>query len=79
MPHLTGECDRNPVFMIGTPEAKGHCIRACGKCAEFYGAAPDADPRVADVGAVYEEAAGVVEAGEEAFGVVDEVVVEAAE
>ncbi|PSC75580.1 putative prolyl 4-hydroxylase 4 [Micractinium conductrix] len=32
----SGECDKNPVFMLGTREKPGNCIKACGKCADFF-------------------------------------------
>ncbi|PRW56888.1 putative prolyl 4-hydroxylase 4 [Chlorella sorokiniana] len=31
-----GECDNNLAYMIGTKERPGHCIKSCGKCADFY-------------------------------------------
>ncbi|EFN59988.1 hypothetical protein CHLNCDRAFT_49444 [Chlorella variabilis] len=31
-----GECEKNPVFMVGTKQRPGHCIKACGKCSHFY-------------------------------------------
>ncbi|KAI7841722.1 hypothetical protein COHA_004588 [Chlorella ohadii] len=31
-----GECENNVEYMIGTKERPGHCIKSCGKCADFY-------------------------------------------
>jgi prolyl 4-hydroxylase len=31
-----GECEKNPVYMIGSKDRPGHCIKACGKCAGFH-------------------------------------------
>eukprot|EP00887_Chlorella_sp_A99_P000185 scaffold13.g185.t1 len=31
-----GECEKNPPFMIGSKARPGHCIKACGKCGDFY-------------------------------------------
>ncbi|KAL4432155.1 hypothetical protein ABPG77_005917 [Micractinium sp. CCAP 211/92] len=32
----SGECDKNPSFMVGTKEAPGQCIKACNRCADFF-------------------------------------------
>lgn len=36
LPPCTGECERNVAFMIGSRGLPGHCIKSCGKCADFY-------------------------------------------
>ena len=28
----TGECEKNPKYMIGNGKTDGYCLRACGKC-----------------------------------------------
>lgn len=36
-PHwaATGECQKNPVFMLGTPDYYGSCRKSCGVCSQF--------------------------------------------
>jgi prolyl 4-hydroxylase len=29
---VTGECDKNPGYMVGTVERPGACLKACGRC-----------------------------------------------
>lgn len=30
----TGECQRNPIFMVGSPDYYGTCRKSCGVCAD---------------------------------------------
>lgn len=32
----SGECEKNEKYMLGTKEKPGQCVKACGKCAEFF-------------------------------------------
>ncbi|PRW32905.1 Prolyl 4-hydroxylase subunit alpha-2 isoform A [Chlorella sorokiniana] len=32
----TGECEKNPVFMIGNRAVPGSCVKACGMCDQIY-------------------------------------------
>jgi len=29
---VTGECDKNTAFMIGTADQPGACLKSCGRC-----------------------------------------------
>ena len=29
---VTGECDKNAAYMVGSPEQPGACLKACGRC-----------------------------------------------
>lgn len=32
----SGECDKNPQFMVGTRANPGSCIKACGRCNDIF-------------------------------------------